>query len=163
LNDPFTFYYSYYLPSQAAQAMRPTPLDTINAVTAQRQYYAATQRRALYNPISPYQQEEFDPLRPFSEQRGSERRAQPFRFVQDTSNSDGTGPSLYFGRAAQYFPGLPSGRGPNANVSTPRRSTRRGGGMGMGGMGMGGMGMGGMGMGGMGMGGMGMGGMGMPG
>jgi hypothetical protein len=143
--DPFTFYYAYYLPNQQIQAMRPRPIDTINAAVQSRQYYAQTQQRSLYNPISPYA-DDYDPLRPYSQQQGRERAAQPFRFSQDPSNADGSGPSLYYDRAASYFPGLRVGRGPNANVA--RLRTRRGGGMGgMGGMGMGGMGggMGGMG------------------
>ena len=34
--------------------MRPRPIDEINQVVQNRQYYAQTQRRSLYNPISPY-------------------------------------------------------------------------------------------------------------
>jgi hypothetical protein len=134
--DPFTFYYAYYLPNQQIQAMRPRPIDTINAAVQNRQYYAQTQQKSLYNPISPYA-EDYDPLRPYSQQQGRERAAQPFRFAQAPSNADGLGPALYYGRAATYFPTLRAGRGPNANVA--KFGTRRGGG-GMGGMGMGGMG-----------------------
>lgn len=154
-SDPFTFYYSVYLPNQAAQAMRPRPMDTINAAASQRQMYAAVeQRRSLYNPASPYAAEEFDPLSHYSDKQGALRRIQPHRFIQDPSNADGNGPSSYYNRAAQYYAGMREGRAANSNVYKSR--TRRRGGMGgMGGMGMGGMGMGGMGMGGMGMGGMG--------
>ena len=117
---------------------------------------------ALYNPISPYGDQSYDPLHPYAGQN-QERLARPFRFAQDPSNLDGSGPSLYYGRAASFFPGLRVGRGPNSNVtgrtsralSTPRAlRPGGGGGGGMGGMGgMGGLGgMGGMGggMGGMG-------------
>jgi len=154
--DPFAFYYAYYLPNQQMQAMRPRPDDSINQAVQQRQYYAAMNKPRLYDPISPYTEQPYDPLRPFSQQQGRERSANPFRFTQDPSNSDGSGPGLYYGRASQYFPGLRAGRGPNATVASGNR--RMGGGRrgGMGGMGMGGMGMGGMGMGGMGMPGMGM-------
>ena len=150
--DPFAFYYAFYLPNQQMQAMRPRPDDTINQAVQQRQYYAAAQRRSLYNPISPYTDSEFDPLRPYSQQQGRERIAQVQRFIQDPSNADGTGPSLYYGRASQYFPGLRTGRGPNSNVGMGNRRIGGGGFRGMGGMGsMGGMGMPGMGgMGGMG-------------
>jgi hypothetical protein len=168
LNDPFTFYYAFYLPNQQIQALRPGPMDSINTAMMARQYYAQSDRRGLYNPISPYSEQNYDPLRPYSQQSG-ERMTRPFRFSIDPSNADGSGPSLYFNRAAAYFPHLREGRGGNANVATTRRGTgiasggRRAGGGGyggMGGMGMGGMG--GMGTGGMGgMGGMGMGGMGM--
>ena len=142
-------------------------MDTINDVSVTRQYYAQSDRRGLYNPISPYANQNYDPLSPYSRQQGGERSAAPYRFARDPSNLDGTGPSLYYGRAAQYFPGLRPGRGRNANVysrggaSRPRgnytgRGGVSGGGGGMGGGMMGGMGGGGMGgMGGMGMGGMG--------
>jgi len=144
--DPFTFYYAYYLPNQQIQAMRPTPMDTINQAVADRQYYAQTQRQSLTNPISPYA-EDYDPLRPYSRQQGNERIARPYHFTQNSSNNNGSGPALYYNRAAQYFQGLRTGRGPNANVSRTRGG-RYGGGGGMGGMG--GMGMGMPGMGGMG-------------
>lgn len=141
-SDPFAFYYAFYLPNQQMQAMRPRPDDAINQAVQQRQYYAAQQRRSLYNPISPYTDQDYDPLRPYSRQQGEERIARVQRFIQDPSNAHGTGPSLYYGRASQYFPTLRAGRGPNANVGP---GNRRIGGGGMGGMGMGGMGMGGMG------------------
>ncbi len=150
IQDPFTFYYAYYLPNQQLQAMRPSPSDTINQVAVNRQYYAQTDRQSLYNPISPYAQD-YDPLRPYSRQQGNERIARPYRFAQNSSNHDGSGPALYYNRAAQYFTGLRRGRGPNANVARARYS-RYGNGGGMGGMGGGGMGGGGgmPGMGGMG-------------
>jgi hypothetical protein len=151
--DPFLFYYAFYLPNQQIQSLRPMPSDTINQAVVNRQYYAQTQRQSLYNPISPYA-EEYDPLRPYSQKQGGERIARPYRFTQHaSSNSDGSGPQLYYNRASQYFTGLRTGRGPNANVARVRAG--RYGGAGMGGMpgmgGMGGMGgFGGMGMPGMG-------------
>jgi hypothetical protein len=163
LNDPFQFYYGVYLPNQQLQALRPTPMDSINGAMVARQYYAQNDRRALYNPISPYSDQNYDPLHPYSRQQGSERIARPFHYASDPSNADGTGPSLYYGRAAAYFPGLREGRGRNANVYSRGAASRptgnytgrqAGGGGGMGG-GMGGMGMGGMGGMGGGMGGMG--------
>jgi hypothetical protein len=163
VSDPFAFYYAIYLPNQMQTAMRPTPLDPVNNAMVMRQYYAQTQRRALYNPISPYA-DTYDPLHPYSQQ-GQERIAQPFRFVHDPSNADGNGPSLYYNRVAQYFPDLAARqiRSKNANVVSARRGggpprTGRTGGMGGMGGGMGGMGggMGGMGGGMGGMGGMGM-------
>ncbi len=152
-NDPFAFYYAIYLPNQQLQSLRPTPLDSINEAMITRQYYSQANRRALYDPISPYA-ETYDPLRPFSNQQ--ERLAHPYRFARSPSNMDGMGPSLYFNRIGTYYPDLAGrqARSKNANVYSGRgagapRSARAG--MGMGGMGMGGMGMGGMGMGGMGM------------
>ena len=64
LNDPFAFYYAFYLPNQQLQSLRSTPSDTINSAMVTRQYYAQTERRNLYNPISPYSDQNYDPLRP---------------------------------------------------------------------------------------------------
>jgi hypothetical protein len=122
--------------------MQPTPLDTINQVTQQRQYAAQTDRAQLYDPISPYGDEEADPLRPYANRKG-ERIARPQGFgIGNTAMARGNGPPSHYGRTAHYYPELKVGRGPNRNLAVHRA---RGGGMG-GGMGMGGMGMGGMGM-----------------
>jgi hypothetical protein len=151
LNDPFTFYYAVYLPNQQLQSLRPTPMDSINSAMVTRQYYAQSDRRGLYNPATPFADQRYDPLHPYSRQQGTDRTAKPARFARDPSNLSGTGPALYYGRATNYFPGLRSGRGQNANVYTRGGASRPRGGGGMGGMGGGGgMGAGGMGMGGMG-------------
>jgi hypothetical protein len=126
--DPFSFYYGYYLPHQAAIAAQPTPLDTVNQITALRQYNAVTDRAGLYDPISPYGDDELDPLRPGSALGKGERLARPQNFARATSNSQGTGPALYYNRTARYYPSMRSGRGPNRNIGTTRSS--RGGGMG---------------------------------
>ena len=89
-----------------------------------RQYYTQNAQRSPYDPISPYSDQQYDSLRPYSRQLGSERRARPYRFSRDPSNLNGTGPSLYYGRAAAYFPGLRAGRGRNANVFTRGRGFR---------------------------------------
>jgi hypothetical protein len=148
LNDPFTFYYAIYLPNQQLQSLRPTPLDTINyGAMVTRQYYTQNGQRGVYDPISPYVDQNYDPLRPYSRQQGLERRARPYRFARDPSNLNGTGPSLYYGRAAGYFPTLRQGRGRNANVYTRGAGSRPtgnyfGGGGGIGGLsgGLGGVG-----------------------
>jgi hypothetical protein len=158
LNDPFQFYYGVYLPNQQLQALRATPMDSINSAMVARQFYAQNDRRSLYNPISPYSDQNYDPLHPYSRQQGSERIARPYKYASDPSNADGTGPSLYYGRAASYFPGLREGRGRNANVyskggasrPTGNYTGRPGGAAGGMGGGMGGMGGMGGGMGGMG-------------
>jgi hypothetical protein len=150
LGDPFAFYYAVYLPNQQLQAMRPTPLDSINQALVTRQYYASANRRGLTDPASPFA-ESYDPLRPYSSQQ--ERLSRPFRFSHSPSNLDGTGPSLYYNRIAEYYPemAMRPGRQRNANAYSGRGAGRAGGARGGGGMGMGGMG--GRGMGGMGMGG----------
>jgi hypothetical protein len=126
--DPFTLYFGYYLPHQAAIAAQPTPLDTINQITAQRQFAAITDRAGLYDPISPYADEELDPLRPYSAKRGGERVAKPHTFASSTSNALGSGPALYYNRTARYYPGQKLGRGPNRNLAAIRSG--RGGGLG---------------------------------
>jgi len=125
--DPFSFYYGYYLPHQAYIAAQPRPLDSINQMVATRQYTAQTDRSALYDPISPYGEEELDPLRPYSAQRGKERLARPQQFAYGTqggaaSNAMGHGPAMYYSRTARYFPTLRTGRGPNRNVAAVRQS-----------------------------------------
>jgi hypothetical protein len=140
--DPFSLYYGYYLPHQAAIAAQPTPLDTINAATAARQFTAATNRSALYDPVSPYgTDEELDPLAPYGAQRG--RQGGGPATPGFTTNIRGTGPALYYNRPAQYYSRSPlgtnirTGRGANRNIATVRGA--RGGGMyGGGGMGVGG-------------------------
>ena len=83
-----------------------------------------TNGKRLYNPISPYSDQNYDPLHPYSRQQGTERTARPYRYARDPSNADGTGPSLYYGRAEAYFPGLRQGRGRNANVYTRGSASR---------------------------------------
>jgi len=131
--DPFSFYYGYYLPHQAAIAAQPRVSDPINQVVANRQYAAQTDRSALYDPISPYGDEESDPLRPYSPQggRGAGMRAGGAPNIMpgaNNSNTRGHGPALYYSRTARYFPTMRAGRGPNSNVGVSRRG---GGGMGM--------------------------------
>jgi len=130
--DPFSLYFGYYLPHQAAIAAQSTPLDTINQITAQRQYAAVTDRAGLYDPISPYGDEELDPLRPYSPKRGGDRVIRPQNFAVSTSNALGTGPALYYNRTARYYPNQKAGRGPNRNLSAVRSG--RGGGFGGGGL-----------------------------
>jgi hypothetical protein len=131
--DVFQFYYGYYLPHQAAIAAQPTPLDTINQNMAQRQLAAATDRTALYDPISPYGDEDIEPGARFS-RRGGERGVRTGGGGGGFGGSTkGEGPALYYNRTARYFPGMRQGRGSNSNLARVR--TGRGGGMGMG-MGM---------------------------
>ena len=117
-SDPFTFYYGFYLPHQAAIAAQPTPMDTINAVTAARQYNAPTNRTGMFDPVSPYGMEDPDIFG-----AGGRGRGQAMSIPSMNSNARGTGPALYYNRTARYFPGLRAGRGPNRNISvaSPRR------------------------------------------
>jgi hypothetical protein len=129
--DPFSLYFGYYLPHQAYVAAQPTPLDTINQITAQRQFNAVTDRAGLYDPISPFGEEELDPLRPYSGSGSTrkERLAKPHNFSV-TTNARGTGPALYYNRTARYFPHVRAGYGPNKNIAVTRGRTGGGGGFG---------------------------------
>jgi hypothetical protein len=131
--DPFSLYFGYYLPHAAAVAATPTPLDTINQLTAARQFQAVTDRAGLYDPISPYGEQDIDPLRPSGDRKG-ERMVRPQQFAVATSNARGQGPALYYNRTARYYPQLRVGRGPNRNLGAVRSG--RGGGVGGGMMGM---------------------------
>jgi len=114
-SDPFTAYYGFYLPHQAAIAAQPTPMDTINAVTAARQYSAPTNRTGMFDPVSPYGMDDPDIFGAAARGRGT---ALPSPSMN--SNARGTGPALYYNRTARYFPGLRQGRGPNSNISAGR-------------------------------------------
>ena len=135
--DPFSLYFGYYLPHQAYIAAQPTPLDTINQITAERQFNAVTDRAGLYDPISPYGLDDYDPLQPYAPSRKGERIARPHVFATSTTNSLGTGPALYYRRTARYYPSIKPGNGPNRNLGVHRGRGGFGGGMG-GGMGGGG-------------------------
>jgi hypothetical protein len=127
--DPFSLYYGYYLPHQAAIAATPTPMDTINQNIARNQFAAQTDRSSLYDPINPYGDED-DPLAPYSARKKNIRGvgAQGFTYGLGNTVSRGNGPTMYYNRTARYFPDLKIGRGPNRNLSVVRNS-RGGGGM----------------------------------
>jgi hypothetical protein len=125
--DPFSLYFGYYLPHAAAVAATPTPLDTINQLTAARQFQAVTDRAGLYDPISPYGEQDIDPLRPYGDRKG-ERVARPQSFAV-TTNVSGRGPALYYNRTARYYPQLRVGRGPNRNLASVRSGRGSSGGM----------------------------------
>lgn len=130
LSDPFSFYYGYYLPHQAAQAAQPRAIDPINQVVANRQYTAQTDRSQLYDPISPYGDEDADMFSPYGGGGGGRRggmtspsgarSGQGVGYGYTASNIAGNGPSLYYNRSARYFPSLKPGRGPNRNLAPMR-------------------------------------------
>jgi hypothetical protein len=123
--DPFSFYYGYYLPHQAAIAAQPRPMDTLNAITAERQMNAATDRAGLYDPISPYAQEDEDQLGQYGRsRRGRERLANPPAFQTNPSalSPAGRGSPMYYNRTARYFPQIRVGQGPNRNLAVHRQA-----------------------------------------
>ncbi len=120
--DPFSLYYGYYLPHQAAIAAQATPLDTINAATAARLPMAGADRPGLYDPVTPLGEEDYDPLRPYSSRRGTERMAKPHVFPSNTTSARGLRGrvNLYYGRAERYHPTVRPGYGPNKNLAVTR-------------------------------------------
>jgi hypothetical protein len=140
-SDPFSFYYGYYLPHQQAMATQPRVTDTINQIVARRQYTAQTDRSSLYDPISPYSEEE-DQFDTRGAAGGPGRRSargagptQSFSYGgSELASVRGNGPGGYYKRVDRYFPTIREGRGANMNISAMRNP--RAGGMGnMGGMG----------------------------
>ena len=133
MSDPFIFYYAVYLPNQQLQAMRPNPMDTINSAIAGPAILRPDGSDGTsYNPISPYSEGNYDPLRPYSQQN-TRAPCSTLSVRSERSNTRRSGPSLYYNRAAAYFPGLRPGVGPNANVYRGRGSGRRSGRIGGGG------------------------------
>lgn len=120
--DPFRFYYGIYLPRQAALAATPSPMATINAMSAARQEAALTERAGLYDPVSVYGPDlQYDPTRPFANRLQGRR---PGGMAATGTNINGAGPNMYYNRTATYFPGLRAGRGTNRNVTVGIGSPR---------------------------------------
>ena len=136
INDPFTFYYAIYLPNQQLQSMRPGPLDAVNDAMGS----TAILRTAWIDDrfITPYRPTPTNTIRFIRIlNRARNAIARTSRFMQDPSNANGAGPSLYFNRAHEYFPDLASrqARRPNANTAGRRGGGPRSGRGGGGGMG----------------------------
>jgi hypothetical protein len=118
-NDPFTLYYGWFLPQQAALSVRQAygPSATINALSAARQEAAYTDRASLFDPVAKYGLDyQYDPSNPFPDRRQGTR---PGGLAAAGSNINGSGPGPYYNRVTQYFPGARVGRGPNASVRGP--------------------------------------------
>ena len=135
-SDPFFLYYGYFLPRSAALAAQPRVEDTINQNFANNQSSARTNRAGLYDPNGGYGA--FDNYNP--NDRFDNATAQGGRANQavrrsmrglPTTNIAGRGPTLYYNRAAQFYPSLRTGIGPNRNLAVTGRGAQRGGGMGM--------------------------------
>ncbi|MHC5538614.1 hypothetical protein ACYOEI_10360 [Singulisphaera rosea] len=129
--DPFSLYYGYYLPHQAAIAAQATPIDTINAATEARAPVVSSDREGLYDPISPYGEEDFEPIRGGSNRTRVERKARSHTFPTNTHSAmanRGLGASgAYFNRTPSYYPTLRKGSYPNHNLAVGRPHRGRGG------------------------------------
>ena len=141
INDPFFQYYSIYLPRQQAQANAPGPEATINAVAANRQQYAATNRNGMFDPFnqgSAFGSGDGDDFSPTG--GGTRRRSISTaggRYGVHGGNLNGLGPQGYYGggKLLPYYHDLKTGRGKNANISVVRGRGFSGGGGGYGGIG----------------------------
>ena len=138
INDPFFAYYSFFLPRQQAQAMAPGPEATINAVTANRQQYAATNRNGMFDPGGSSAGFGSSDPDDFSPNTGRKRMYSTIqgRYGVHGGNLNGLGPQgFYNGKLNSYYHELRTGRGKNANVSVVRGRGFGGGGGGYGGLG----------------------------
>ena len=139
-NDPFSLYYGWYLPNAMYQAAQPTPMDSINQMTMRRQATAQTDRTGLYDPLTPFGEDELDPLSPYGARQAATRTARhantPYTAYSDSRSgaAKGHGANMYFNRTARYHPDLKIGRGPNRNIAALRGRPAGGMGGGMGGM-----------------------------
>lgn len=130
--DPFSLYYSWYLPSQAYQAMQPRIEDTINANAAMRQYNAYAERAGVFDQSFPGAGgEEDDMFRPFGSKRAGAVRLPGRTHGADMNAIRGLGPQVYYNRVMNYYPRMARGRGANQNVVNLK--ARRTGGAGFGG------------------------------
>ncbi|WP_435005445.1 hypothetical protein P12x_003315 [Tundrisphaera lichenicola] len=132
VNDPFFAYYSFYLPRQQAQALSPGPEATINAINANRQQYAATNRSDMFDPRGAALDSFLEGSDGGALNSGLTRRtiSQGVTNSRIGGNLAGTGPKGYYNSANRYHPGLRAGRGKNADIAGHRNSGFRGGGMG---------------------------------
>jgi hypothetical protein len=129
-DDPFFLYFSYFLPRQAALAAQPNVNDTINQNVANNQVNARTNRSGIYDPNGGYGAfDNYDPNDTFERPggaRGINQSRRGFRGLPST-NIAGRGPALYYNRAAQFYPSLRNGTGPNRNLAVTGRGVRGGG------------------------------------
>jgi hypothetical protein len=116
--DPFSLYYGFYLPRQAALAVTPRAETPINQMAAIRQQNALTERAGLYDPVQPFGSD-YDPANPFA--RGKPR---PGGKAVHTAGGNGAGPPMYFNRTATYYPATRTGRSMNASVAAGGNAAR---------------------------------------
>jgi len=129
-SDPFFLYYGFYLPRQAALAAQPSTPSMVNDVAAQRQSYALADRQGLYDPVSPFGMDQYDPNNPFG---GRNRGPAPLprlpqHFISPRP-SNGANLNQSYGRTNRYFPSARPGSSGNRNIVGGSRYARGSGGM----------------------------------
>jgi hypothetical protein len=136
VNDPALAYYGLYLPRQQQQSLLGGAESTLNAVAANRQQYAATNRNGMFDPNSngTDSEDDFTTRGPKKNKRSLTSTAG--RFGVHGGNLNGLGPQPYYNTASKYYRDLRAGRGRNANLYAGPTSRRgMGGGGGYGGVG----------------------------
>ena len=126
-DDPFTLYYGFFLPRQAALAATPRPEQTVNAMASIRQERIANERAGLYDPIIPPWANNNDPA-DIQGNRRAGKRPGGVAFNSGVGSNLGPGVSKYYGRTPTGYKQLPSGRSRGANASLAVGSRRGGGG-----------------------------------
>ena len=114
--DPFSQYFGFYLPRQAALAAQPTTPQMINQVAVARQEIVQQDRSGLYNPgASPFFPNGYDPLNPFSGNRGAEHLPRLSSNLIGGRSSSTPSPAAFYNRTGTYYPTYRASSGPNAN------------------------------------------------
>jgi hypothetical protein len=123
INDPALAYYGLYLPRQQQQAMLGGPEATLNAVAANRQQFAATNRNAMFDPNGAgSDSDDYGDFTTSGPRKRKQLSTTAGRFGVHGGNLNGLGPQPYYNTASRYYRDLRAGRGRNANVfAGPRR------------------------------------------
>ena len=115
-NDPFTQYYGFYLPRQAALAAQPTTPQMLNNVAVARQEIIQQDRSGLYNPgASPFLGDSYDPLNPFG-RGGAERLPRLSGQLIGGRSSSTPAPGHFYNRTSTYYPTFRAGASANSNM-----------------------------------------------
>lgn len=126
-NDPFFLYYGYYLPQQQLRSLQTGPEATINAVTAERQRLATTNRGTLLNPGDTFGGDDTGDA--LFERTPLGKKQIPAAGITNQALG-GYGASGYFLRTGRYYPSVRVGKSRNMNIANIRGGRFNGGGFG---------------------------------
>lgn len=129
INDPFFLYYGFYLPRQQAQALQSGPEATINAISAARQSYAATNRSDMFDPNG-QGFNRFEQDADFLAGSGGRNRGPAgtgAQVARHGGNLAGHGVPARYNRYGNWHPTVRSGQSRNANVAVTRSHGSMGG------------------------------------
>lgn len=106
VGDPFSLYYGFFLPRQAAMSMNMGPSATLNQISSERQRFSAVERGSLYDPSEPFGLD-MGGFGGASDARGNRERrvpTSPMGLISD--NRMGMGVPGYFNRTSSFYPSL---------------------------------------------------------